>query len=85
MSSIFKFFIILGIIIAVASLLGALIPQQLNADMNGAIIYFLSALAPLNFLIPMDTAFQCIQILFNFIYFVCLFYFIYWLINLTTS
>jgi hypothetical protein len=79
---IIKFVIISAIVLSIGALIGQLIPSTFTSSVNGSIVYFLESMAPMNFLIPMDTVYSAIQIFFNFIYGILLFIIIKWAAHL---
>ena len=76
-----KTILMLGIIIGVLSVIGVLIPDQITAEINNAVVYFLSAIWNLDILIDVSVVFGCLQVLANFYFGIAVFWVFYWGIN----
>jgi len=82
MNAVFKFALISAIVISLGTVINALIPDSFTGTINSNIVSFLVAMKPMDFIIPIDAVFNAIQIFFNFIYGVCTFFLIKWIISI---
>lgn len=84
MSAILKFFVIFAIAASLGLIINQLIPSSISASINNSTIYFLKSMAPMNFVIPMDTVYTDIQIIGSYIYGVVVFLVVIWLAHFFT-
>jgi hypothetical protein len=79
MNHLLKIFIIVAILIAVATIISVLIPDPITDQINESIIYFFGFINYLSPLINVQTVFICLKILANFFMGVLIFIFLRWL------
>jgi hypothetical protein len=68
MGYIVKVILISALLLTVGALVNGIINITFMNSINNAIIYFLSALAPVDYIIPMDAVYTAIQVLGNVIF-----------------
>lgn len=82
MNAILKFFLIVGLVASVGVLVNVSLQSTFAPQINNAFVFFLVAMYPMDFIIPMHTVYLCIQILGNFLYGLAIFITIRWLVHL---
>jgi len=79
----FKTLLKVFIIIAVFTTISLVIPDGITADMDSAVQYFISNLYVLNSIMHVATFLTCLQIIVNFIFGACIFWFFHFIIKHT--
>ena len=74
-----KIFLLIGVL----TIMTSLIPDSFDTKIDGAIMYFLSALYALNGIVNVDTIIACIQILIGFYGGVLIFFIFHWVLKRT--
>jgi hypothetical protein len=79
MNQLVKFLLVTGLIGGVLTAVSFLVPSTFSSSINNAFVYFLEALANMNFLLPIAAIYDVIQILGNFIFGMLLLIFGFWI------
>lgn len=82
MSALLKFGIAVGLLIALASLISAVIPDTFTGLVYDNLVYFLTQIGVVGHIIPVETAFACMRIILNFMLGVTLFIFFRWFLHM---
>lgn len=76
-------FLLVGVIVAAIGIsIQAIIPSSITGSIDSAFVYFLAALAPLDFVIPVNAVYNALQIFGNFLAAVVVFILVKWLVHI---
>ena len=82
MNAFVKTALVIAFVVALSVAANVAIPQTFTFQINSSIIYFMSFLNSMSWLVHTDTIFNCASLLLNFAYGVMLFYVGKWLVHL---